>query len=140
MPGASLWLIPPSTSPFNKSLQNLITHTIPSHFPTITTHNFIPHITLTSSISPDLYTSTSPQTWLNNLSLPRPSSTDPLLLALEFLEAGDQFVKKLTLRAESSSSLLDLAGSCRSEAVLSNGIEGAKKWAREEYQPHLSLM
>lgn len=139
MPGASLWLIPPKTSSFNSTLQHLITTTIPSHFPSATTHDFIPHITLTSNISSSLYTS-DPQNWLNNLSLPQSSTSDPLILALELLETGSQFVKKLTIRAEKCSSLVELAGACRAGAVSEGDAEGAKKWAEEEYLPHLSLM
>jgi 2',3'-cyclic-nucleotide 3'-phosphodiesterase len=140
MPGASLWLIPPQSSTFYKTLQTLIDKTIPTHFPNTKTHHFIPHVTITSNIDQSLY-SQDPQAWLGSLSLhPQSQVVEPISIGLEALEAGQPFVKKLTLKAERSSQLLALAASCRAEAVLGRDSVKAAEWAHSEYLPHLSLM
>ncbi|KAK6005215.1 hypothetical protein QM012_007994 [Aureobasidium pullulans] len=139
MPGASLWIIPPKDSSFSQALQTLITTIIPPHFPDAKTHDFIPHVTITSNIDQSLYAS-DPQAWLGGLHLPLGDQHDPVFVTLDLLEAGDAFVKKLTLRAGKSSQLLKLASACRAEAVEGGDQGKAEKWARDEYLPHLSLI
>ncbi|PNS19871.1 Phosphoribosylaminoimidazole-succinocarboxamide synthase [Sphaceloma murrayae] len=65
MPGSSLWLIPPARDPFNRTLQTQITSMVPQRF-TAKTHDFIPHITLTSNINPHLHEPDA-QAWLDSL-------------------------------------------------------------------------
>ncbi|CAD0083171.1 unnamed protein product [Aureobasidium vineae] len=107
MPGASLWIIPPKDSSFSQALQTLISTTIPPHFPNTKTHDFIPHVTITSNIDQSLY-GTDPQAWLSSLHLPSGDQHDPVFVTLDVLEAGDAFVKKLTLRAGKTAQLSDV--------------------------------
>jgi len=139
MPGASLWIIPPKDSSFSQALQTLISTTIPPHFPQTKTHDFIPHVTITSNIDSSLYAS-DPQAWLSDLHLPSGDHHDPVFVTLDVLEAGDAFVKKLTLRAGKTAQLLQLVSACRAEAVEGGEQGKAEKWAHDEYLPHLSLM
>jgi 2',3'-cyclic-nucleotide 3'-phosphodiesterase len=139
MPGASLWIIPPKDSSFSQALQTLISKTIPPHFPQTKTHEFIPHVTITSNINQSLYGSNH-QAWLSDLHLPSGDQHDPVFVTLDVLEAGDAFVKKLTMRAGKTAQLLHLASACRAEAVEGGDLEKAEKWAHNEYLPHLSLM
>jgi hypothetical protein len=139
MPGASLWIIPPKDSSFSQALQTLISTTIPPHFPQTKTHDFIPHVTITSNIDTSLYGS-DPQAWLSALHLPSGDQHDPVFVTLDVLEAGDAFVKKLTLRAGKTAQLLQLASACRAEAVEGGDQAKAEKWAQDDYLPHLSLM
>ncbi|KAF1356744.1 2',3'-cyclic-nucleotide 3'-phosphodiesterase [Delphinella strobiligena] len=136
MPGSSLWLIPPRSSSFNQVLQNLITNTIPVHFPNTKTYDFIPHVTVTSNIDKSLY-GQDPQAWLGSLKLP---SSQAIPVSLEILEPGEPFFKKLTVRTGKSLQLLQLAVFCRAEAVYGSDSEKALEWAHDEYLPHLSLM
>lgn len=139
MPGASLWLIPPHHSPFTKDIQTLISKTIPARLPAGTkTHDFIPHVTITSQIEASVYRD-DPQAWLGSLKLPPTSHHDPLLVSLEALEAGDPFFKKLIMKAEKTTQLLLLAATCRAQGVTSGDSAKADDWARSEYLPHLSL-
>ena len=139
MPGASLWIVPPKDSSFSQALQTLISNTIPPHFPQAKTYDFIPHVTITSNIDTSLYGS-DPQAWLSDLHLPSGDQHDPVFVTLDVLEAGDAFVKKLTMRAGKTAQLLRLASACRAEAVEGGDQEKAEKWAHDEYLPHLSLM
>ena len=136
MPGSSLWLIPPKDWPFTTAIQTLIETQIPSVFSGTKTHNFIPHITITSNINAKLYGS-EPQKWLDSLDLDVHSS---IQIDMEALEPGKPFFKKLTLRCAKDAELLKLASTCRAEGVENGDAAKAKKWADEEYAPHLSLM
>lgn len=139
MPGASLWIVPPASSPFNQVLQTLISNTIPPYFPEAQTHDFIPHLTLTSNIDQSLYKE-DPQVWLGSLHFPPNPQHEPTFITLDALEAGDPFVKKLTLRSGKSEQLLQLAAAFRAAAVENGDIDKAQKWANNDYLPHLSLM
>lgn len=145
MPGASLWLIAPKEDhPFNKSLTDLITSTIPSNFTSTKLPHFTPHITLTSNIDPSkTYSSaSSPQAWLDELNIDdlgfKKEFTE-VLVELEELEIGDPYFKKLFLRAKKEDNLLKLAARCRE---IGTGVSDgdAKTWADSEYEPHVSLM
>lgn len=135
MPGSSLWLIPNLSSAFSQTLQEIITNTVPSHFPSYTTHAFIPHVTLTSNI-PSTQHTPDPQQWLNGLNV----TDQPIRATIEKLEPGVPFFKKLTLRLEKQAALLDLAAECRAAGVLEGDGEAAGRWAQDEYLPHASLM
>lgn len=139
MPGASLWIIPP-TSSFNDFLQTLITDTIPSLFPEATTHSFIPHITITSNVDQSIYDDQKdPQAWLDSLHLEHHEAQDIKILLAD-LEPGHPFFKKLTLNVVEDDPLLRLVAACRMEAVVGYDIINATWWAEGEYLPHLSLM
>lgn len=142
MPQSSLWLIPPKDDhPFNKSLKSLISETIASDFPRVPKDqlNFPPHVTLTSDIPASTYSS-DPQAWLDNLSLPQEFKKEHVEpdLNFEVLETGNQFFKKLYLRARSDENLLKLAAATRQATGADEGE--AKKWAESEFKPHLSLL
>lgn len=144
MPGASLWLIAPKQDhPFNKSLNDLITSTIPSNFTSTKLPHFTPHVTLTSNIDPKTYASaSSPQAWLDELSIDDlgfKNQFTEAVIELEELVIDDPYFKKLNLRAKKETNLLRLAARCRE---IGTGISDgeAKKWAESEYEPHLSLM
>ncbi|THX25281.1 2, 3 cyclic phosphodiesterase [Aureobasidium pullulans] len=139
MPGSSLWIIPPRDSSFYKALQTLISTAIPPHFPNTKTHDFIPHVTITSNIDQSSYGS-DPQAWLSGLHLPSADQLEPIFVTLDVLEPGDAFVKKLTLRAVKNGQLLELAAACRAEAVEGGDKGKAERWAKNDYLPHLSLM
>ena len=143
MVGSSLWLIAPSDDhAFNKSLKELIGSTLPSDFPSAPKNNFIPHVTITSDIdtTKTYGTSSSPQEWLDSLSLPTgfQKEKNEVSIELEELEPGEPFFKKITLRAKKDDNLLLLAAKCREQGVLVSESE-AKDWAEKEYLPHLSL-
>jgi 2',3'-cyclic-nucleotide 3'-phosphodiesterase len=140
MPGSSLWLIAPSDDhAFNKSLKDLIGSTLPSDFPDAPKATFIPHVTVTSDINPAKTYESSPQEWLDNLSLPEfKKEKNEVVIELEQLDAGEQFFKKVTLRARKDGNLLKLASKCREQGLLLSESD-AKAWADSDYLPHLSL-
>ncbi|KAK5199551.1 Pre-mRNA-splicing factor cef1 [Exophiala xenobiotica] len=140
---SSLWLIAPSDDhAFNKCLKDLIGSTLPSDFPHAPKNNFIPHVTITSDIDPSKTYGSTPQEWLNSLTLPEfKRESNEVIIELEELEAGDPFFKKVTLRAKKDANLVKLAAKCRQQGL---GLEvsdesEAQKWAENEYLPHLSL-
>jgi 2',3'-cyclic-nucleotide 3'-phosphodiesterase len=139
---SSLWLITPTDGhPFNKSLKDLISSTIPSDFPHAPKHNFIPHVTVTSEIDParTYEKASSPQEWLDSLTLPAfQKEKNEVVIELEELEAGEKFFKKLTLRARKDANLLKFASKVREQALSLSEADG-EKWAEKEYLPHLSL-
>ncbi|KIV83757.1 hypothetical protein PV11_05752 [Exophiala sideris] len=139
---SSLWLIPPCADhPFNKSIQDLITNTLPSDFPHAPKNNFIPHVTITSDVDPATTygSSSSPQEWLDSLALPEfKRESNEVIIELEELEAGEPFFKKVTLRAKKDANLVSLAAACRRQGVCISEDE-ASQWAEKDYLPHLSL-
>jgi len=132
MPGSSLWLLPPPSHPLNSILKTLIAKTS-SHFSS--PHLFLPHITLTSDISPTTY-SPDPQAWLSNLSVPQASDVK---VKLGTLNSEDVFFRKLYSKVEKD-------GVKQIGKVARKTVEGfqrediAGKWAEEEYMPHCSLL
>lgn len=132
MPGSSLWLLPPKSHPLNDPLVHLIEQTS-SRFGSL--NRFIPHVTLTSEISPSLYGHT-PQQWLDSLQL---SEGSGVKVGFEKLASEDAYVRKLYIKCTKTEGLRELAGMCRQQ------VEGydegkAAKWASETYNPHLSLL
>jgi 2',3'-cyclic-nucleotide 3'-phosphodiesterase len=133
MPGSSLWLLPPSDHPIDAVLTALIQQTS-LHFQS--PHSFLPHVTLTSEISPSTY-SIDPQAWLESLQLPPGSDVQ---VKFEKLASEDVFVRKLYIKCQKLNGLKKLAIACRGE------LEGFKEerkvveWAEEKYAPHLSLL
>ena len=61
--------------------------------------------------------------------------------ALEAVDPGVQFFKKLTLRVgKQDAALVELATACRAEGVLEGDVAKAREWAETGFLPHLSLM
>lgn len=136
--GCSLWLLPPSNSPIQSILSDLITTKIPSRFPKLQNVVFEPHMTLTSDVSlpPDVAGKEQAQRWLDNLLLPKKVD---LNVRLESLDVGGQYFKKLTLSVDKGP--LEFFGAhVRSIAVENGDMAAATSWAKETWAPHVSLM
>jgi len=133
MPGSSLWLLPPADHPLNDVIPSLIDKTSKQFN---SPHRFLPHVTLTSEISPSKYGS-NPQAWLDSLNLPAGQNVK---VAFERLGSEDVFFRKLYIKCEKHEGLNQLAKQCRQQV---NGFAEeaeASSWAEEQYMPHLSLM
>jgi 2',3'-cyclic-nucleotide 3'-phosphodiesterase len=133
MPGSSLWLLPPKSHPLNSILSGLIQQ-IPSRFES--PHRFLPHVTITSEISPSTYSS-DPQAWLDSLDLP---SALAVRVRLGRLASEDVFFRKLYITCAKGEGLEELALLCRQEVEGFKDEKLAEAWASEKYIPHLSLM
>lgn len=145
MGGTSLWLIPRENNPFTNAVQELITDTVPSNFAkTVKTHNFIPHVTLTSDIDPGKTyekSGESPQAWLDGLELPNfRKEFDEVIVELDHVEAGEKFFRKLAIEVNENDNLKKLATLIRKETVLGGDGNAAQKWVESEYKPHMSLL
>lgn len=117
--------------------------TLVSDFSQYKLAKFTPHITLTSDIEASTYDkSNTPQEWLDSLdlNLDFKKELNEVNVELEQLEAGDQYFKKLYLRAGKDANLLKLAAKCREQTGKGVGETDARRWAEDEYLPHLSLM
>jgi 2',3'-cyclic-nucleotide 3'-phosphodiesterase len=99
-------------------------------------HRFIPHVTITSEISPSTYGS-DPQTWLESLKLP---SGDVVQVKFEGLGSEDVFVRKLYIKCTKGDGLRQLAQPCRQQVEGFHEEGEAKSWIEERYMPHLSLV
>lgn len=144
MPTAALWLMPPRPDhPFAKSLDKLISDTVPSNFPSAKCPHFLGHTTVSSNFdASDTYeTAEKAQSWLDSLDLPDEVKDEKDETVVEYmeLEAGDPFFQKLTLRARQDDNLLAFVAKLHSQ-VHKQGDEAAQKWAKDEYAPHLSLL
>jgi 2',3'-cyclic-nucleotide 3'-phosphodiesterase len=132
MPGSSLWLLPPRTHPLTAIIPSLIEKTA-SHFnsPDL----FIPHVTLTSEISPESYAS-DPQGWIDRLEFPKAEH-----VKVKFGHLGSQsaFFKKLFIRVDKSG-MSELGMVARRTVGGFEDEDRARKWVNEEYMPHLSLL
>ena len=136
MPGASLWLVPPSNSEIDEILSTLIAKTVPKRFPELDAPpNFPPHLTLTSDIAPE-FMSENPQEWLDGLPV---SVIQPPSVNLQSLDIGQQYFKKLTLSSKKAP-LQDLAVQARAAAVEDGDEVAATQWFGENYAPHVSLL
>ena len=133
MPGASLWLLPPPTHTLHQDLQSLIQQTA-VHFGS--SDLFIPHITLTSGIPPQPYSS-DPQSWLDSLNL---STTSPVQVLFQRLDSEDVFVRKLYIKCAKTDGLRQLAKSCRKQVPDCAQEAEAETWVNDTYNPHTSLL
>lgn len=133
MPGSSLWLLPPIDHPLNDLLPTLIDRTS-SHFNS--PHRFLPHVTLTSDISPSLY-SQDAQAWLDSIQLP---SKHDVSVQFEALASEDVFFRKLYIKCEKNDGIKQLGKICRSLVKGVEDDEVAHVWAETSYTPHLSLL
>lgn len=144
MPGSSLWLLPPPSSPLHKTLTTLITTTLPSLLPSESTSTtlspsfFAPHLTLTSNISPSIYSppSTSPQAWLDSLPLPSASS-----VRVRFTDicTHDVFFRRCFLEVAKGNGVEELAAVARLWGVEGGDGERVEGWLGG-FGPHVSLM
>jgi 2',3'-cyclic-nucleotide 3'-phosphodiesterase len=132
MPGSSLWLLPPEDHPLNALLTSLISQTS-THFSS--PHLFIPHVTLTSDISPSVY-SPDPQQWLENIEFP---ATNPIRVKFGKLNSENVFVRKLYIQV-SKDGMGEIAKATRKKVEGYQDESVAQKWAELEYGPHLSLL
>ncbi|PVI08563.1 2, 3 cyclic phosphodiesterase [Periconia macrospinosa] len=131
MPGSSLWLLPPPSHALTPLLTELIRQTS-SHFNS--PHLFIPHVTLTSELNPDIYGS-SPQEWLDSFSFPKGQD---IVIHLGQLGSEDFFFRKLYSLVQKTEAITQLGRLAR-EHVQKEG-EDKDEWAKHEYMPHLSLL
>lgn len=131
MPGSSLWLLPPSDHALNKLLPALIQQTS-QHFKS--THLFLPHVTLTSEISPSKYGADA-QAWLDSLILSKASDVH---VNFQTLGSEDVFFRKLYIKCEKNKGMLELGTVARCQVTDDDGK--ARKWAEETYMPHCSLL
>ncbi|OCL03151.1 2',3'-cyclic-nucleotide 3'-phosphodiesteras-like protein [Glonium stellatum] len=132
MPGSSLWLLPPQSHPLAPLLTTLI-KTVSAHFNS--PHTFVPHVTLTSEISPSIYEK-DPQAWLNSLDFPK---ADDVTVKFERLETSGVFFRKMTIRV-AKQGVRPLATVARSVVEGYAAEEQSKKWVEEIFGPHLSLL
>jgi 2',3'-cyclic-nucleotide 3'-phosphodiesterase len=133
MPGSSLWLLPPKGHPLDAVLSSLIDQTS-SRFGS--PHRFIPHVTLTSDISPSIYSS-DPKAWLDSLELPSGSHVH---VKFETLASEDVLYRKLYIKCEKLDELKKLAMVCRRKVEGYEEERTASRWGDREYNPHLSLL
>jgi hypothetical protein len=128
-PGLSLWLVPPEGSHAYNVLAKAITELVPYEMDASgSAPKFEPHVTLASRIQRQSIPS-DPQKWLDDIELPEISSVE---VRWHELAVGDTYTKKLFIRCKRSSSLLQLAASCR---VFSSANVG-----EAQYDPHVSLL
>ncbi|KAF2996624.1 hypothetical protein E8E13_002107 [Curvularia kusanoi] len=133
MPGSSLWLLPPENHPLNQKLITLIEQTASAFG---SSDLFIPHVTLTSDlVSPSSYGS-EPQKWLDNLALP---AADSVHVIFEKLQSEDIYFRKLYIKCQKAEGLKALAAVCRKQVGHEDEVT-ARKWAEENYNPHVSLL
>jgi 2',3'-cyclic-nucleotide 3'-phosphodiesterase len=133
MPGASLWLLPPHAHTLNQDLQSLIQQTS-AHFGS--SDLFIPHVTLTSGIPPQAYSS-DPQAWLDSLHF---STASQVQVLFERLDSEDVFVRKLYIKCAKTDGLKQLAKVCRQQVPDCAQKAEAETWVNDTYNPHTSLL
>ena len=132
MPGSSLWLLPPASHYLTDILPSFIT-ILSGQFNS--QHTFLPHVTLTSDISPSAY-GLDPQRWLDQL--PLPAGKD-VKVVLGQLASEDVFVRKLYFKVEKEG--VSEIGKCTRTVVEGFADEDvARRWVDERYNPHLSLL
>ncbi|KAF2869799.1 2',3'-cyclic-nucleotide 3'-phosphodiesteras-like protein [Massariosphaeria phaeospora] len=132
MAGASLWLLPPADHPLHSVLTELIKK-VSAHFHS--PHLFLPHVTLTSDISPSSYAS-DPHKWLEEVEFPPGTE-----VKVEFrrLQSEDVFVRKLYIKVEKTG-VSDIGRAARKMVEGFEDGEAANQCAEEKYAPHLSLL
>lgn len=134
MPGSSLWLLPPSDHPLGKVLPALIDKTSKQFG---SPHRFLPHVTLTSEISPSTHGSDG-QAWLDSLDLG--VGENEVRVNFKHLDSEDYFFRKLYIKCQVDDGLKKLAKQCRRHVGGFSDEKKAEQWANESYMPHLSLM
>lgn len=133
MPGSSLWLLPPADHPLQDALTALIKQTS-SHFKS--THDFIPHVTLTSELYPS-QSGPDSQAWLDSLKFP---PANDIRVTFEKLHSEDAFVRKLYIKCKKTDGLKKIAEACRQKVDGYQENDKALDWTENTYNPHLSLL
>lgn len=133
MPGSSLWLLPPADHPLSNVIPSLIDKTSKKFN---SPHRFLPHVTLTSEISPSTYGS-SPQTWLDSLAFP---AGQDVKVTFKRLGSDEVFFRKLYIKCEKNEGVKKLAKQCRQQVNDFKEEVKALSWVDNQYMPHLSLM
>ena len=163
MPGSSLWLVPPKSHPLHDILTTLITKSLPSLIPSSESElpppPFLPHLTLTSNIPPEVYSpghATDPQSWFD--SLPFPAASDVHVRFESPVRSEDVFFRRCYIKA-AFAGIRDLAAVSRARGVNNEEVEaGSEKFEsgwkvrvgerttawleewRSAFGPHVSLM
>lgn len=132
MPGSSLWLLPPRTHPLTSIIPSLIEKTA-AHFNS--PHLFLPHVTLTSDITPNSYAA-DPQGWIDALEWPEAED-----VKVVFGKLGSQsvFFQKLFIRVDKRG-MSEVAVAARQTVEGFEDEDKARKWVEDDYMPHLSLL
>lgn len=132
----SLWLVPHDGNPFTKTVQELISDTVPRNFVSPQDiKSFQPHVVLISDIDGE-----NDQAWLDKLDLPPfKKEHDEVLLELDTVEADDEPDRKMNISVKDNANLTKLAASCKAQAT-SQDAEKAQAWAQHDYHPCLSLL
>ncbi|KAK9238475.1 2',3'-cyclic-nucleotide 3'-phosphodiesterase [Lipomyces kononenkoae] len=143
MPGLSLWLSPPPSSPIYKALESLIGQLSDDLFPPSSkAPKFSPHITLTSDIPVDVDPDAVVRS-VSSLASPR------LQIDIGNVAYGPAYFKKIYLRIAKTPDLIQLAGESRRIHVYLSTNDNksadkaeamAREWQSSEYDPHLSLV
>jgi len=114
---------------------------IPFRFSSMTfCPSFIPHVTLTSDISPLTYGG-DPQSWLESIDMT--SCSEATEISMQNLNVEQPFHRKLTITVNKSLELSRLATILRAAAAgpkPKHDIEYAERWEANDYRPHLSLL
>ncbi|KAK3991464.1 putative cyclic phosphodiesterase [Cladorrhinum sp. PSN332] len=150
MPGSSLWLLPPPSHPLFPLLTSLIASTLPTHFPSLTSspllpkpEYFSPHMTLTSDISPSLYSTQDgdgAQAWLDSIPFP-PSSK--VKIRFGRINSQDVFWRRCFISV-GYEGIRDVVAKAREYGAEGVGekekVEKWLEWWRAEFGGHVSLM
>ncbi|KAK9359871.1 2',3'-cyclic-nucleotide 3'-phosphodiesterase [Lipomyces starkeyi] len=140
MPGLSLWLSPPPSSPIYNALESLIAQLSDDLFGGAAP-NFAPHITLTSDIPLDA----DPDAVIEYAAS---TIEQKLKFDVTHVAYGPAYFKKIFLRIAKTPELVRLAGESRRKYVYLAAEDvradfaavTAREWEVNEYDPHLSLV
>ncbi|KAK9252832.1 2',3'-cyclic-nucleotide 3'-phosphodiesterase [Lipomyces tetrasporus] len=139
MPGLSLWLCPPPTSPIYAALESLIAELSDDCFGGAAP-KFSPHVTITSNIPLD--------TDANAVVEYAAKINERLKIQVAHVAYGPAFFKKIYLRIAKRPDLVRLASEVRREYVYlaaenlpaQEADEKARAWEANDFDPHLSLV
>ncbi|KAK9375816.1 2',3'-cyclic-nucleotide 3'-phosphodiesterase [Lipomyces chichibuensis] len=135
MPGLSLWLSPPPSSPIYNALESLITQISDDLFGGAAP-NFSPHITLTSDIPLDADPAAVVKYAASTIE-------EKLEIDVTHVAYGPSYFKKIYLRVTKTPELVRLAGESRRKyayTAVEDAEVTAREWEVHEYDPHISLV
>ncbi|KAK9353636.1 2',3'-cyclic-nucleotide 3'-phosphodiesterase [Lipomyces doorenjongii] len=135
MPGLSLWLSPPPSSPIYNALESLIAQLSDDLFGGAAP-NFSPHITLTSDIPLDA----DPVAVIEYAAS---TIEKKLKIDVTHVAYGPAYFKKIYLRVAKTPELGRLAGEARrkyADLAAEDAEVTAREWEVNEYDPHISLV
>jgi hypothetical protein len=137
-PRLSLWLLSRASDEVTNKLSTIISSKIPSLFPDTKLPSFPPHLTLATDIDASLFSSRSPQAWLESLDLAGIDTQD-MKVAFTGVETGNTFTKKCYLQSRRTMPIEKLAKQLHVQ-IFGSSEEEAIQWVREQWDPHLSLL